>query len=88
MAPTTGPARPRLEPARPTLLSTRIPRSGTRVSNFCYELSRETNLPVLDNLFVVDAGIMPGMPTGNPQGAIMTVGEIAAAKILALAGGA
>ncbi|KAF8605228.1 cellobiose dehydrogenase [Ceratobasidium sp. AG-I] len=41
-----------------------------------------------NNLFVVDAGIMPGMPTGNPQGAIMTVGEIAAAKILALAGGA
>ncbi|KAF8596985.1 cellobiose dehydrogenase [Ceratobasidium sp. AG-I] len=40
-----------------------------------------------NNLFVVDAGIMPGMPTANPQGAIMVVAEIAAAKILALAGG-
>ncbi|KAF8596986.1 hypothetical protein BDV93DRAFT_527730 [Ceratobasidium sp. AG-I] len=40
-----------------------------------------------NNLFVVDAGIMPGMPTGNPQGAIMVMAEIAAAKILALSGG-
>ena len=45
------------------------------------------NLCFLDNLFVVDAGIMPGMPTGNPQGAIMVMAEIAAAKILALVGG-
>jgi choline dehydrogenase-like flavoprotein len=44
--------------------------------------------PVSDNLFVVDSGIMPGMPTGNPQGAIFVTAEIAAAKILALAGGA
>lgn len=40
-----------------------------------------------DNLFVVDAGIIPGMPTGNTQGAIFVVAEMAAAKILALSGG-
>jgi cellobiose dehydrogenase (acceptor) len=44
--------------------------------------------PISDNLFVVDAGILPGMPTSNPQGAILVAAEIAAAKILALAGGA
>ncbi|KAG8745775.1 hypothetical protein FRC10_007036 [Ceratobasidium sp. 414] len=40
-----------------------------------------------NNLFVVDAGILPGMPTGNPQGALFVMAEMAAAKILALAGG-
>ncbi|KAF8743209.1 Cellobiose dehydrogenase, partial [Rhizoctonia solani] len=40
-----------------------------------------------DNLFVVDAGIMPGMTAGNPQGAIFVMAENAVAKILALAGG-
>lgn len=37
-----------------------------------------------DNLFVVDASIFPGMTTGNPTGAIITVAERAAQKILAL----
>ncbi|CAE6505183.1 unnamed protein product [Rhizoctonia solani] len=41
-----------------------------------------------NNLFVVDSGIMPGMPTGNPQGAIFVMAENAVPKILALAGGA
>ncbi|KAF8760339.1 Cellobiose dehydrogenase [Rhizoctonia solani] len=40
-----------------------------------------------DNLFVVDAGIMPGMTAGNPQGAIFVMAENAVAKIIALAGG-
>ncbi|EIW75667.1 cellobiose dehydrogenase [Coniophora puteana RWD-64-598 SS2] len=40
-----------------------------------------------DNLFVVDASIIPKLPTGNPHGMLMSAAEQAAAKILALAGG-
>ncbi|KAI0765073.1 cellobiose dehydrogenase [Fomes fomentarius] len=40
-----------------------------------------------DNLFVVDASIVPALPLGNPQGQIMSAAEQASAKILALAGG-
>ncbi|KAF7303779.1 Cellobiose dehydrogenase [Mycena indigotica] len=40
-----------------------------------------------NNLFVVDASIIPTLPYGNPHGHIMSVAEQAAAKILALAGG-
>ncbi|KAG8697384.1 hypothetical protein FRC08_006563 [Ceratobasidium sp. 394] len=40
-----------------------------------------------NNLFVVDAGILPGMPVGNPQGALFVMAEMAVAKILALSGG-
>lgn len=41
-----------------------------------------------NNLFIVDAGIVPGQPMGNPHAMLMVVGEIAVPKILALAGGA
>ncbi|TRM59052.1 cellobiose dehydrogenase [Schizophyllum amplum] len=37
-----------------------------------------------DNLFIVDASILPALPMGNPQGAIMSAAEQAIAKILAL----
>ncbi|CAK5262202.1 unnamed protein product [Mycena citricolor] len=37
-----------------------------------------------NNLFVVDASIMPTLPLGNPHGTLMSVAEQAAAKILAL----
>ncbi|EKM53326.1 uncharacterized protein PHACADRAFT_259608 [Phanerochaete carnosa HHB-10118-sp] len=40
-----------------------------------------------NNLFVVDAGIIPHLPTGNPQGTLMSAAEHAVANILALAGG-
>nr|AAC32197.1 cellobiose dehydrogenase [Trametes cinnabarina] len=40
-----------------------------------------------DNLFIVDASIIPSLPVGNPHGALMSAAEQAAAKILALAGG-
>ncbi|KAJ7049422.1 cellobiose dehydrogenase [Mycena amicta] len=40
-----------------------------------------------NNLFVVDASIIPTLPYGNPHGTIMSAAEQAAAKILALAGG-
>ncbi|KAH8103281.1 cellobiose dehydrogenase [Cristinia sonorae] len=40
-----------------------------------------------DNLFIVDASIIPSLPTGNPQGMLMSVAEQASSKILALAGG-
>ncbi|KAI0777591.1 cellobiose dehydrogenase [Trametes elegans] len=40
-----------------------------------------------DNLFIVDASIVPSLPVGNPQGVIMSAAEQAAARILALAGG-
>ncbi|KAG8779426.1 hypothetical protein FRC12_024285 [Ceratobasidium sp. 428] len=41
-----------------------------------------------NNLFIVDAGIYPGMMTANPQGSLFTMAEMAVAKILALTGGA
>lgn len=37
-----------------------------------------------DNLFVVDASIFPGQPTGNPSAMIVIAAEQAAARILAL----
>ncbi|KAF8066822.1 cellobiose dehydrogenase [Lyophyllum atratum] len=40
-----------------------------------------------NNLFIVDASIIPQMPMGNPHGAIMSMAEQAVTKILALAGG-
>lgn len=40
-----------------------------------------------DNLFVVDASILPGLTTSNPSGAIMAVAERAAQRILALNAG-
>ncbi|EIW86086.1 the flavin domain of cellobiose dehydrogenase [Coniophora puteana RWD-64-598 SS2] len=49
----------------------------------------DENLKVFstDNLFVVDASIIPKLPTGNPQGTLMSAAEQAAARILALSGG-
>lgn len=38
-----------------------------------------------DNLFVADGSIFPGMPTANPSGMIVIIGEHATEKILALA---
>ncbi|KAI0646211.1 cellobiose dehydrogenase [Trametes meyenii] len=40
-----------------------------------------------DNLFIIDASIIPSLPVGNPQGTLMSAAEQAVAKILALAGG-
>ncbi|CAE6450730.1 unnamed protein product [Rhizoctonia solani] len=46
----------------------------------------DTNLKVwgTDNLFVIDAGVIPGMPVGNPTGTILTMAEMACAKLLKL----
>jgi len=48
----------------------------------------DTNTKVhnTNNLFVVDASIVPALPVGNPQGTIMSAAEQAAAKILVLSG--
>ncbi|KAL1634694.1 hypothetical protein SLS56_002096 [Neofusicoccum ribis] len=43
----------------------------------------DTRVYGTENLFVVDASIMPGMVTGNPSGAIVAVAEKAAERILA-----
>ncbi|KAG6873702.1 hypothetical protein C0995_012164 [Termitomyces sp. Mi166 len=40
-----------------------------------------------DNLFVVDASVVPQLPMGNPHGMIMSMAEQAVTRILALAGG-
>ncbi|CUA69921.1 Cellobiose dehydrogenase [Rhizoctonia solani] len=37
-----------------------------------------------NNLFVIDAGVIPGMPAGNPTGTILTMAEMASAKLLKL----
>ena len=47
----------------------------------------DTNTKVYgtDNLFVVDASIIPGMMTANPSGMITSIAEQAAVKLQALA---
>ncbi|KAF8154680.1 cellobiose dehydrogenase [Crassisporium funariophilum] len=40
-----------------------------------------------NNLYIVDASIIPSMPMGNPHGMIMSMAEQAVAKIMAVAGG-
>ncbi|KAF8176479.1 cellobiose dehydrogenase [Pholiota molesta] len=40
-----------------------------------------------NNLFIIDASIVPSLPVGNPSGTIMSAAEQAVAKVLALAGG-
>ncbi|CAE6442535.1 unnamed protein product [Rhizoctonia solani] len=46
----------------------------------------DSNLQVwgTKNLFIIDAGVIPGMPVGNPTGTILTMAEMASAKILEL----
>ncbi|CAE6527552.1 unnamed protein product [Rhizoctonia solani] len=46
----------------------------------------DSNLKVwgTDNLFVLDAGVIPGMPAGNPTGTILTMAEMASEKLLKL----
>ncbi|KAF9524951.1 cellobiose dehydrogenase [Crepidotus variabilis] len=51
-------------------------------------VDQNTKVIGTNNLFVVDASIIPSMPMGNPQASIMSMAEQAVAKILALAGGA
>ncbi|TFK97716.1 cellobiose dehydrogenase [Pterulicium gracile] len=41
-----------------------------------------------NNLFVIDAGIVPYMPMGNPHGMLIVMAESAVSKVLKLAGGA
>lgn len=45
----------------------------------------DTRVYGTDNLFVVDASILPGMVTANPTGTILSVAEKAAERILGLA---
>ncbi|OCH89474.1 cellobiose dehydrogenase [Obba rivulosa] len=40
-----------------------------------------------NNLFVIDASMIPSLPIGNPHGTLMSAAEQAVANILALAGG-
>jgi cellobiose dehydrogenase (acceptor) len=49
----------------------------------------DANLKVtgMNNLFVVDASIVPALPMGNPHGVIMVAMEKGVANILALSGG-
>ncbi|KAJ1310031.1 hypothetical protein OPQ81_006784 [Rhizoctonia solani] len=57
---------------------------STRVGGNSSTSVVDTNLKVwgTDNLFVVDAGVFPGMPVGNPTGSIMVMAEMAATKFL------
>ncbi|KAG8897372.1 hypothetical protein FRC01_011361, partial [Tulasnella sp. 417] len=63
--------------------STRI---GTSSSNSVVDTN--TKVWNTNNLFIADAGIVPGQPMSNPHAMYMVVAEAATAKILALAGGA
>nr|Q01738.1 RecName: Full=Cellobiose dehydrogenase; Short=CDH; AltName: Full=Cellobiose-quinone oxidoreductase; Flags: Precursor [Phanerodontia chrysosporium]AAB61455.1 cellobiose dehydrogenase [Phanerodontia chrysosporium]AAB92262.1 cellobiose dehydrogenase [Phanerodontia chrysosporium]AAC49277.1 cellobiose dehydrogenase [Phanerodontia chrysosporium] len=63
--------------------------SSTTIGSSPQSAVVDSNVKVFgtNNLFIVDAGIIPHLPTGNPQGTLMSAAEQAAAKILALAGG-
>ena len=58
---------------------------GTSSSNAVVD--ENTKVFNTDNLFIVDASIIPSLPMGNPHGMLMSAAEQAAAKILALSGG-
>lgn len=55
-----------------------------RVDNGTSVVDFNTKVYGMDNLFVVDASIFPGMMTGNPSAMIVTAAEHAVKKILAL----
>lgn len=41
-----------------------------------------------NNLFILDAGVIPSQPMSNIHASVMTTAEIGVARILALTGGA
>jgi cellobiose dehydrogenase (acceptor) len=55
-----------------------------RVNNGTAVVDTNTLVYGTDNIFVVDASIFPGLPTGNPSAMIVAASEFAAQKILAL----
>ncbi|KAG8938733.1 hypothetical protein FRC03_006981, partial [Tulasnella sp. 419] len=61
-------------------------RIGTSSSTSVVDVN--TKVWNTNNLFVVDASIIPSQPMSNPHASIMVVAEHAVARILALAGGA
>ncbi|KAF5366213.1 hypothetical protein D9758_005728 [Tetrapyrgos nigripes] len=50
-------------------------------------VDENTKVMGTNNLFVLDASIMPSLPVGNPHGAIMAAAEQGVSRILALKGG-
>ncbi|QRV79035.1 GMC oxidoreductase [Ceratobasidium sp. AG-Ba] len=59
---------------------------NTGQSILAYEESLDPQYCQSDNLHIVDAGIYPGVATGNPMGSFMVMAEMAADKILAQTG--
>ena len=55
-----------------------------RKENGTAVVDTDTRVYGMDNLFVVDASIFPGMMTGNPSAMIVSASEHAADRILAL----
>jgi cellobiose dehydrogenase (acceptor) len=47
-------------------------------------VDENTKVYQTDNLFIIDASILPALPIGNPQGTIMSAAEQGVSKILAL----
>ncbi|QRW24931.1 GMC oxidoreductase [Rhizoctonia solani] len=87
-----------ISPSSGTLVSTHVSNtvggsnhwtSTTRIGTSSSTSVVDSNTKVwnTNNLFIVDAGIHPGMPMSNPFGSFMVMAELAAAKILGLAGG-
>lgn len=64
--------------------STKIGKDDGRKEGGSAVVDLNTKMYGTDNLFVVDAGIFPGMVTTNPTALIMSVAERAAERILAL----
>lgn len=54
------------------------PKDGTSV------VDADTKVYGTDNIFVVDASIFPGQPTGNPSAMIVVASEHAAERIMKL----
>ncbi|KAL7627901.1 hypothetical protein AAE478_002096 [Parahypoxylon ruwenzoriense] len=79
------PATPALRCANHWVGTAKMGLDDGRVDNGTSVVDTDTKVYGMDNLFVVDASIFPGMMTGNPSAMIVAASEHAADKILALA---
>lgn len=67
--------------------NTKVWGTNNLVRVIFHRRTRRRKLTTFLEQFIVDAGIVPGQPMGNPHAMFMTVGEAAVPKILALTGG-
>ncbi|KAI0011650.1 putative cellobiose dehydrogenase [Xylariaceae sp. FL0662B] len=78
------PATPAMRSSNHWIGTAKMGLDDGRVDNGTSVVDTNAKVYGMDNLFVVDASIFPGMMTGNPSAMIVAASEYAAEKILAL----